>query len=236
MLWPSDVLPTPGRADEAQDRAAALGIELAHGEVLEDALLDLLEAVVIGVEDPARPRDVDVLRVELRPRQRDQRVEVSAHHRVLAARLGHALEALQLLARVLLDFRRHAGLGDRLAQLGEFLAASAPRRAPSGSGFICSRSTISRCRSSIASLVCCSIWRDSFSTSTRWVRCVERPFRAGRVTSSDLEDLLLLGGLDVQEARDRVGERRGRLDALQRRRRVPPAPAAAARSPRRPSA
>ena len=33
------------------------------------------------------------------PRQLDQPVEVGAHHRVLACRLGHALEALQLLAR-----------------------------------------------------------------------------------------------------------------------------------------
>ena len=122
MLWPSEVLPTPGGPDEAQDRAAALRVELAHREVLEDALLDLLEAVVVGVEDAARALDVDRLRVELRPRQRDQPVEVGARHRVLAARLGHALEALQLLARVLLDLRRHAGLGDRLGQLRRIFA------------------------------------------------------------------------------------------------------------------
>src|SRR4029078_2053674 len=48
-----------GRADEAQDRALARGVELAHGEVLEDAALDLLQAVVILVEDAPRLRDVD---------------------------------------------------------------------------------------------------------------------------------------------------------------------------------
>ena len=48
-----------GRADEAQDRAAARGIELAHREVLEDAPLDLLEAVVVLVEDAPRLGDVD---------------------------------------------------------------------------------------------------------------------------------------------------------------------------------
>ena len=55
-----------GRADEAQDRAAAVRVQLAHREVLEDAPLDLVEAVVIGVENLARLRDVDVLDVALR--------------------------------------------------------------------------------------------------------------------------------------------------------------------------
>ena len=48
-----------GRADEAQDRALARRIQLAHREVLEDALLDLLEAVVVLVEDAPRLGDVD---------------------------------------------------------------------------------------------------------------------------------------------------------------------------------
>ena len=39
------------RADERQDGAADLVRQGAHGEVLEDALLDLLEAVVVLVED-----------------------------------------------------------------------------------------------------------------------------------------------------------------------------------------
>ena len=40
-----------GRADEGQDGAADRVRERAHGEVLEDALLDLLQAVVVLVED-----------------------------------------------------------------------------------------------------------------------------------------------------------------------------------------
>jgi hypothetical protein len=39
-----------GRADEAQDRALQLVRRALHGEILDDALLDLLQAVVIGVE------------------------------------------------------------------------------------------------------------------------------------------------------------------------------------------
>ena len=50
-----------GRADEAQDRRLALRRELAHGEIFDDAALDLVEAVVVLVEDVARLGDVDRL-------------------------------------------------------------------------------------------------------------------------------------------------------------------------------
>ena len=88
MLCPSEVLPTPGRSDEAQDRAAPLRVELAHREELEDALLDLVEPVVILVEDTTRVRDVDRFLVELRPRQLDHPVEPGPQHRVLGDRVS----------------------------------------------------------------------------------------------------------------------------------------------------
>ena len=44
-------------------------------------------------------------------------LEVRAHHRVLGRRLRHLLEAPQLLARLLLDLLRHAGLVDLLGEL-----------------------------------------------------------------------------------------------------------------------
>ena len=75
-----------GRADEAQDRALALGLQLAHREIFEDALLDLGQAVMVLVEDAARFGDVDALVGELRPGQLDQPIEVGADHAVLGAR------------------------------------------------------------------------------------------------------------------------------------------------------
>ena len=62
-------LADPGRADEAQDRALAFGIELAHGEILENAALDLGQAVVVLIENAARLGDIDGIRAQLRPRQ-----------------------------------------------------------------------------------------------------------------------------------------------------------------------
>ena len=73
-----------GRTDETQDRAAALGVELAHREKLEDASLDAVEPVVVGLEHSARVRHVVLLRVELRPGERDHQVEPGAQHGVLA--------------------------------------------------------------------------------------------------------------------------------------------------------
>jgi hypothetical protein len=49
-------LADPRRTDEAQDRALGLGCQLAHREEFEDAILHLLEVVMVGVEDLARRR------------------------------------------------------------------------------------------------------------------------------------------------------------------------------------
>ena len=110
-----------GRPDEAQDRRLALRRELAHREILDDAPLDLVQAVMILVEDAPRLGDVDRRLLRQRPGQLDQPVEIGAHHAVLGRGLRHALQPAQLLARLLLDLLRHARLGDRLAQLGDLL-------------------------------------------------------------------------------------------------------------------
>src|ERR1700704_4635053 len=65
---PSDVLPTPGGPTSASTaplrRAAAdptqtpVAATLAHGQVLDDALLDVVQAGVVLVQDPPGPGDV----------------------------------------------------------------------------------------------------------------------------------------------------------------------------------
>ncbi len=106
------------RADKAEDRRLALRRELAHGEILDDPPFDLVEIVMVLVEDAAGFDDVDRLRFGQRPRQFDQPVEIAAHHAVFAGRFRHALQPAQFLARLLLDFFGHAGIGDRLVELG----------------------------------------------------------------------------------------------------------------------
>ena len=204
-----------GRADEAQDRAAPARVELVHREVLEDAALDLLEAEVILVEDPARLGDVD-RRLRLRaPRQLDQPVEVGAHHRVLAGRLGHALEALELLARDLLDLLGHVRVGDRLVELldlGGALVAFAE--------LLLDRAHL------LAQQVLAVDVADRFARAVGDVaRDLEHLDPAGEDREQAIEPgpqvegleqrLLLLGG-HVEHAGDHVGELRRIVDALQR--------------------
>ena len=109
-----------GRPDQGQDRAVgaavvldpALLAQLAHGDELGDPLLDVIEAGVVGVEHLAGVDRVEPLLGALRPRHRDQPVEVAADHRALGRLLALALEPAQLLLGLLGDRLRHLGLGD----------------------------------------------------------------------------------------------------------------------------
>ena len=126
-----------GRADQREDRAGALVLldpavlaQLAHGQVLGDPVLHVLEPGVVGVEHLARVVRVEPLLGALRPRHGDQPVEVGADHRALARRVAHPLEAGELLLGLLAHGVRHAGLldlravlvGDRAVVLAELLA------------------------------------------------------------------------------------------------------------------
>ena len=86
-----------GRPDEAEDRALELLHERLHREVLEDALLDLLQAVVVLVEDLLGLVDVELVLGLLVPGQREDPVDVVAHDGRLGAHRAHHLELLQLL-------------------------------------------------------------------------------------------------------------------------------------------
>src|SRR5262249_17296143 len=100
------------RADEAQDRALARRVQLPHREMLEDAALDLVEAEVVLVEDTPRFLNVYFFLGRIFPRKLSKPFEIRAQHRAFGAALAHALQALQLLDRVLVDVLGHAGVVD----------------------------------------------------------------------------------------------------------------------------
>ena len=201
-----------GRPDEAQDRRLAVRRELAHGEIFDDAALDLFEAEMVLVEDAPRRRDVDRLLLGQRPGQFDQPIEIGPHHAVFARRLRHALQAAQLLARLVVDLLRHLGLGDRLARVRR----SRPpcprrlRRAGAGSPPSARAAALRGCASRATPCVSRPISCDSRSTS---IRCASRrETRSIRAPRSDrLQDLLLLFGRRVHVGRDHVGEQRRRF-------------------------
>ena len=215
MLWPSEVLPTPGGPTKHRIGLLPDGIELAHREILENALLDLLEPVVVVVEDAPRLGDVD-RRLRLgRPRQLDQPVEVRAHHRVLAGAFGHALETLQLLARLLLDLLGHLRFGDRLLELGDLrraLVAFAELlldRAHLLAQQVLAVAVVDRLPGALVDLA-----RDLQHLDA--VRQQLEQLVEPRLEVEGLEQRLLLLGADVHQAGDEVGELRRALDALQR--------------------
>src|SRR6476646_4837356 len=112
-----------GRADQAQDRTFQHVGPVLHREILDDAVLDLLEAVMVLIEDDLRLVEVALDLVLDAPRDRQQPVEVVAHDRGLGRHRAHLAELLQLAERLFLGFLRELGLLDLLLDLGEVVAA-----------------------------------------------------------------------------------------------------------------
>ena len=110
------------RADEGEDGRLRLLDQRAHGEELEDALLDLLQPVVILVEDRLGVLEVAALLGLLVPRHRDQPVEIVARDGRLGRHRRHRFEPLQLLDGLFLDVLRHPRLFDLLLQLLDLVA------------------------------------------------------------------------------------------------------------------
>ena len=112
-----------GRADEAQDRPLHVALQLAHRQVLDDALLDLVEVVVILVEDRRASTGSRRSVGGDRPRHVEQPVEVGPDHLVLGRRRAHARQPVDLAHRRP-SARARAGLRvlDPLAQLRDLVA------------------------------------------------------------------------------------------------------------------
>ena len=106
-----------GRADEREDRAADRVRERAHREVLEDALLDLLEAEVVLVEDLGGLLDVVAVVGRDVPRQADEPVDVGADDADLGRGGRDPAHPVDFLERAGLDLLGHARGLDLLAQL-----------------------------------------------------------------------------------------------------------------------
>ena len=111
-----------GRSGEGEDGRLRLLDQRAHGEELEDALLDLLEPVVVLVEDLLGALEVAALARLLVPGHRDQPVEVVARDRRFGRHRRHRFQALELLDRLFLDVLRHLRLFDLLLQLVDLVA------------------------------------------------------------------------------------------------------------------
>ena len=70
---PEGGLTYPWRAIEAEDGGLHVALELQYRQVLEDTLLDAVEAIVLTVKDLLRPLEVEVILTEDTPRQLEDR-------------------------------------------------------------------------------------------------------------------------------------------------------------------
>ena len=104
-----------GRAVEAEDRGVEIALKLQHREVLEDALLDLLETEVVLVEDALGGLDIEVILRHLIPRQVEDRLAVLELDAVVWALGAHVPQLGDLLAESL----AHLGGPLFLRPLGE---------------------------------------------------------------------------------------------------------------------
>ena len=82
-----------GRAVEAEDGRLEVATHLEHGKVFEDALLDLLQAVVVAVEHAARILHIEVVGGILAPGEAEHHLQVVELY-VVVGRLG--IDALEL--------------------------------------------------------------------------------------------------------------------------------------------
>jgi hypothetical protein len=117
-------LPRPGRPDQRQDRARALVLldaallpELADGDVLDDAVLDVVEAVVVGIEHLPRVDRIEPLHRALAPGHGEEPVEVGADDGRLGALLADALEPRELALGLLAHRLGHRRVRELLAVL-----------------------------------------------------------------------------------------------------------------------
>ena len=92
------------------------GLQPAHGKVIQDAVFDLLQVVVVGIEDFLGFQNVDFATGGLRPRQRRQPLHVVAGDGIIRRHRRHAGQPAQFFQRFFLDFIRHAGVFNLLLQ------------------------------------------------------------------------------------------------------------------------
>ena len=105
------------RADEADDLAFDVRGQLTDGQHLEDAVLDLLQAVVVTIQHPLGLGDVQIILREGVPWQVEAGIQIGADDRPLLIAALHLGEAVHLFEELLLPFLIQMESGDLPAVL-----------------------------------------------------------------------------------------------------------------------
>ena len=106
-----------GRADEQKDRTGLLLVQAHDRKLLDDPVLDLLEAVMILIQDLMGLLKIDLLKLRLLPVKRSHKVKVVIQQAVLMAVLALLLHAAENLVRLSAGSLIHSRLRDLLLKL-----------------------------------------------------------------------------------------------------------------------
>ena len=99
------------RADEAEDRAAAVRLELPHRQVFDDSAFHLFQIVMVAVEDLPGLGQVDLVGGHHRPGQFAENLQIGADDAVFRAGAGDRIQAVEFAVGLLHDgFGKLGGL------------------------------------------------------------------------------------------------------------------------------
>ena len=115
------------RTDKAEDRPLRVFYQLPHGKEFQDAVLDLLQPIVLFVEHLLRRFDVADFFGPLLPRHGNQPVQVIPADGRFRRHGRHQLQALQFLDSLLVNILGHARGIDLFLQLVSFAFLAAPK-------------------------------------------------------------------------------------------------------------
>ena len=169
---------------------------------------------MVLVEDAPRVLNVDRLLLGQSPGQLDQPIQIGAHHAVFAGGFGHALQPAQFLARGVLDFLRHFGIGDGLVELGHLggLALLAFAELALDRRHLLAQQNLALALVERRLGLPADLLRQPQNLDA--VRQEPRNLVHARGDVDRFENLLLLVGLDVHVGGRKIRERRRLLDRL----------------------
>ncbi|MDZ7821120.1 MAG: hypothetical protein U5N26_04500 [Candidatus Marinimicrobia bacterium] len=97
ILFPSEVFPHARRAHQAESGTFRILLELEDGEEFQNAVLHILEPVMVFVKDRRRPADVEVVLGEHAPRKLQHPVDIGFADGIFRGEGGHHGKAFDLL-------------------------------------------------------------------------------------------------------------------------------------------
>ena len=201
------------RADEAEDRAFDLFDQGLDGQILDDALLGLLEPVVVFVEDRLGVDDLELVAGLVLPGQREHGVDVVADDRGLRRHRAHHLELAQLLLEALGRLFGHLLAANLVFELLELVLELVLR----------TELLLNRLHLLVEVVLLLVLLHLLLDASPDLLLHLENldlvlhQLIEGLQTGPDvlgLEQVLLGGELEVDVRGDRVGQARGVVDAL----------------------